>query len=259
MQKTLDSKGGNLMSASRLATYMQCPKKYWFQYFSGIPRRAANMNLLFGSQMHKILEENDNHFIANKKYLDIETLQAKFLKEFPEVARKTSNITKKDIDKYTSLGVDMLRVYMEEIPKNEKPIMTEYEFKLQLTTSPTSIYGFIDRILEGGWIIDRKTSRCMYNEGKILEKRAQLLLYVIWYRKTYKKREAGVGLDILIKTKVPKIQRERFQVSDEEVNELAHALNVIQGNIKEGIFYPSYQNCSWCDFRDHCRKTVPCQ
>lgn len=262
MNKGLDRDGTNRISASKLGTYMQCPKKYWFTYFSSVERVPPNINLLFGSEIHKVFEENDKNFIEHQEWGDTRELQKMFVDSFDKKARQSPCITTDDIDKHKVIGMNLIREYMNTIPPEYCPIQTEQKFEIDLSSVPVLLNGFVDVISseEGGdVIIDRKTSRCKYSEGKILEVRQQLLVYVVWYRKKFQKQEKGVGLDVLIKTKIPQVQRLRFQFEDHEIGELVQAMDYAQQNIRDQKFPPTYQNCSWCDFRGMCRKIIPCK
>ena len=265
MNNTLDRKGGNTMSASRLTTYNQCPKKYWFTYFSPVERVPPNIHLLFGTHIHKALEYNDQAFIRNGKFEHNATIENVFIDNFTKEASKTPGILKEDIDKYLGIGEGLIKEYIDTMPKDFFPISTEHEFRFNLSTVPVELYGFVDCVScdrekgeeESAMIIERKTSGRSYNENTILEKRNQLLAYVIWYRNTYKKKEKCVMVEVLVKTKTPKVQRFRINFEDHEIAEFLHNMFIAQKNIKEGVFTPTYQNCSWCDFRGHCRQIIP--
>lgn len=266
-----------VLSYTKLSTYLGCGLQYKYKYIEKT-KQKENFNFILGDAVHKALEYNDNSIIKNKKSLPLskvikffEKVMVRSLKEF---TKKEGYVPKKEYEENVSLGKRMVEEYMRNLPnkKNYKPLVMEQEFEIKLPDSDVHFRGFIDQITEDDIIVDRKTSQGNYpvikdaygqpminpetgNEifdgGKV--KKLQLMMYALWFRHTFKRKEKGLQYDVITKHKVPRIQVLDIIVSDEDIQDAIKTMEEVTKQIRDGYFPPRIsQACSWCDFKDKC-------
>jgi CRISPR/Cas system-associated exonuclease Cas4 (RecB family) len=99
-----------------------------------------------------------------------------------------------------------------------------------------------------------KTSGRAYSEMEA-DTSLQPTCYVNALQESYG-HPATVEYTVLIKTKVPKIQRLKAVRNDEDLGRLGDIVETIERGIKADVFYPveSPLNCSTCSFRQPCRE-----
>ena len=164
-------------SASRINTYKTCPKLFYYKY---IERQEEPKHILtiMGSALHKSIENF---------YLRGILPQATFTKEFYNgVVYAESNLGV--VGKDTPAQVAMLgKSIMDAIDWSFKPIELEKEFELPFPNkeNPVCILrGVIDMILDGGIIIDHKSSKTKPTKKKLADN-YQFTLYAWAYRELY--------------------------------------------------------------------------
>jgi len=88
-----------------------------------------------------------------------------------------------------------------------------------------------------------------------LEKDLQLSAYALAYRHLYGEEENGVRLDIMVRTKQPKIQQLSGKRTQLDIDRFLRITRSIQQGIKSEVFYPneSYM-CRICGYGDMCEK-----
>jgi CRISPR/Cas system-associated exonuclease Cas4 (RecB family) len=112
---------------------------------------------------------------------------------------------------------------------------------------------YLDVIDENDVIHDTKTSGSKYSESDI-EKNTQLAAYALGFRKKFGRKEKGVQLDVVVKTKEPQIQVLKAEITDDKISRLLNSLENINKGIEQQIFHPVDNSmvCSWCDFKEIC-------
>lgn len=250
-EHTLDKEGKKTLSYSRMITYLDCPKKYEYTYFSDIPRPLPTFPLFFGTAIHKAIEDDDIAYINTGKRLHLNAVYKIFWETLQKDIKEQNAVME---DGALRLGKIMLKEYRRCLTVEDPqftPEFLEKEFSVTLSTVPVTIHGFIDCLTKDGWIIDRKTSK---SEFKVtMEKKMQLLMYAIWYRKTYKKKEKGLRFDVLRKTITPKAQIIPITYTEKEIQDTVQLLGWVYNQITQRNFpsNPSYK-CGWCPYKTIC-------
>ena len=115
--------------------------------------------------------------------------------------------------------------------------------------------GIIDLVDVAGIIIDHKTAkRSMVPED--VESNIQLTAYALAYRSLFGAEEKELRFDVLVKTKVPKLQQISTKRTQGDIDRFLKLVGYVSKAIQSGIFYPceDRQTCSWCGYRWLCKK-----
>jgi len=251
------------LSVSAINDYLDCSLSYKFGRIDGIAPEYTATTLLFGSAIHKTLEE---YHLAkmNKHTRTLEQLLRHFESQWMEIIQNTPDAQFKNGDNFDSLlekGKILLTVYFQEYPKdNFKILGTEIPFSFQLPDVPIPIIGVMDLVEEdeGGNIIivDHKTASRAYSKDDI-DKCLQMTVYhMAAKRNGFEDREILLRLDCLIKTKTPKFEQYYTVRSEEDEQRAVKKIQQIWKSIEKEVFIPNDTSwkCSYCAFKNCCNE-----
>jgi DNA helicase II / ATP-dependent DNA helicase PcrA len=256
LEAFLPRRGGGLaLSASDIELYRTCPLKYKFARVFAIPEEPT-INQRFGILMHRVLERFHAEEIDDAggpgdavSRGDRESLD-RLLRLFEAGWYRAGFGSSDDELQFRDRAVAALTRYWERNAQSPaSPVWLERGFAFEL--GPHQLRGRIDRVdrlPEGGYeLIDYKTGDP--KAPTELADDLQLALYRLGAREAWKVDvEAGSYWYVLADQKVPvpssPDDRERVERTVLEVGE------GIQGQDFEPR--PSYEVCSWCDYRVTC-------
>jgi len=239
-------------SPSMMIDYLTCPRLFYYRYIAKIYLPQKQIHLLFGSAIHRAIEA-----IFNKEEpygLFIETFDKQKLLDEEKGLHK----------EYLDLGHEMISNYLKEYPtlnslydleKGRSEVYVKDILINPLTGEKMLIpmSGRIDRLTDGGKIVEYKTSAKKWAAGD-LNFRIQTLLYNLWYYSKYGVLPEETLYIILLK-KYKKVGRgETFQVLSKNCTliELAGTfdeVNIILNKINNNEFdrprgyHPPYCDC----------------
>lgn len=238
------------LSASRVKTYQQCPRKYYYNYIEKLPRKEwPHFDL--GTLVHGALEYFHEEFRKDGSDLNLKRMMKVSFKAQRDEMEKEKPLT----DKVLLEARDLLLEYlgrMETEGIGSKIISLEQDFDIPLTEQ-FSVKGFVDRLDlddDGVYHIkDYKTNKSL----KYMEP-FQLRVYGVHllnenpdidrFRASYIMMRFGgkhVSYD-LNKVDVEKCKQELIKYA-ERITE-------------EGKWIPKPSRlCDWCDFKDPCLTT----
>jgi CRISPR/Cas system-associated exonuclease Cas4 (RecB family) len=103
-------------------------------------------------------------------------------------------------------------------------------------------------------ITEIKTSGRAYSESEVATSLQPTFYANALYERTGE--EPGVTFTVLVKTKVPKVQKIEATRSLSDYQRLGDVIGVVERGIEAGVFYPveSPINCSGCPFYRPCRE-----
>lgn len=180
---------------------------------------------------------------------------------------------RKEYNDHLAMGRNLLIEYVADLELRAwyDPEESEKQFRITTNKFPVTFQGFIDFLSVGGHIVDRKTSKDPYKVKRIAgkpvrnpktghmifdgpwEKRLQLIMYAIWFRKEHKKVEAGLMFDVLVKGTKPRLQVIDVIATEGEILQAIQVLHTVKVGIESEDFSPKPSfKCRWCDFRDAC-------
>lgn len=83
----------------------------------------------------------------------------------------------------------------------------------------------------------------------------QLTAYSLAYRKLMGREEKGLRFDVMVRTKVPKIQQLPTTRNEKDIRRFLKRLVYVNEAIESGIFYPNENfMCPNCGYRELCKK-----
>ncbi len=237
-----DIKRSLSLSASSIETYVQCPLKYRFQQIDKIPPKPNNPTLIFGSVIHKVLE----NFHKTKGELSEEKIINILNKEWESVEFEYS-IRK---GKFKEQAVDILKRYVQICSKDKPNVLaTEHEFFFDMNN--VRIKGKIDRIdngTSGKKVVDYKTSK----KSSAAKNSMQLAIYCIYLEQHDKESLKGIPesatLYFLRDEEQPK---HSHSFTKTELIMTRNKIKEVAQNIRASNFEPiKGAHCEWCDYKN---------
>ena len=282
--------GRKPVSYSQLSMYSTCPYQWKLQYIDKVDIQSASIHLLFGSALHRVLQEYITTIytvsVIEADKMDFETLLIQYMKEeFLDQAKRFGNssfATREDMISFCKDGMEIL----EFIRKRRIDYFDKKEYELIGIEGPLNIptdsndkiafIGFLDVVLREKIskrikIIDIKTSTTGWNDGqkKDQSKLNQLLLYKKYYAKEYFLEPEDIDIEFfIVKRKIfshgdfPAKRVQLFRPASGKIS-LSKAekcfsefidIFKLDGTLKENIQFEkiaSPKSCKWCKFKDH--------
>ena len=194
------------VSASRLTTWQQCRLKFYFRYLAGIVKPPSGA-LHIGVTVHAVLQQW-NLARWRRAPLDAAGVAAVFDEAWGQV-RDDQEIAWADEVASKANALATIETYLREtpIPVEERPEAVEVGVEVDLAKHglPTLV-GVLDLVRAGGIITDFKTTGRTPDPEKVAHTtEVQTTGYALLYREATGKKESGIELHHLVKTKTPKL------------------------------------------------------
>ncbi|MEI8376106.1 MAG: PD-(D/E)XK nuclease family protein [Planctomycetota bacterium] len=251
------------ISASRLSCWLTCPLKWAYRYLEGI-RTPTTPALFVGKACHSGLEIYYRHLQLGIT-LETNEVTGKFLESWAGLVDQEKP-TFKDVADEQALRKQvcgLVEAYLAIAPPNEKPLAVEVAVEAPLFDPESGddlgmpLVGVIDLVLEGEFgpvIADFKTSS-RSSEPMEISHEIQLSSYAWLYRQITGRKEAGIEIRSLIKTKVPKIEFHEYAArTDAHFRRLFSVIREYLDALDSGKFnYRPGFGCAMCDYRTECQ------
>jgi putative RecB family exonuclease len=253
------------VSASRLKKWLACGLAFKFEYVDGL-RTPTSPSLFLGRRVHAALEIYYRHRQMGRN-LDAAGL-SEHTKESWDQAAADEDVAFASVAEAEALkrqAAGLVSAYLAEVPPSEpRPLAVECAVEAPLVDPETDedfgipLVGVMDLVLaepDGPIVADFKTSARSGEPLEILHE-IQLSAYSYLFRQRWCRREGGLEIRSLVKTKVPKINFHRYPARNDThfrrlfavIREYLDALDNGRFNFRPGFA------CSMCDFREtHCR------
>jgi len=242
------------ISVSQIKMYLRCPLQYKYRYIDGLIIQPTS-SLTLGKSIHSALESNYSQKIESKQDLPSEKMLDLFSERWDKEAQETIFEEDEKAGTIKDEGVKMVTVYHDQISPTIQPKLVEHGFNLNFENVSYTLKGIIDLVDMDGTIIDHKTAkRSMVPED--VESNIQLTCYALAYRSVFGAEEKELRFDVMVKTKVPKLQQISTKRTQDDINRFLKLMGYVSKAIQSGIFYPceDRQTCSWCGYRGLCKK-----
>jgi len=247
------------VSATRLGLWAKCALAWKFRYWDGI-RTPPTPSLFLGKCVHAGCE----HFYRHRQLgIGISTAGAvQHVRDSWNQIAAGEGMTFADTAEETDLqqqAVGLIAAYIDQVPPDEpRPLAVETTLEVPLV-DPCSgedlgipLLGIVDLVLDGQGgpvIVDFKTAA---RGGELLEitHEVQLSCYAYGYRQLTGRKEGELQIRRLIKTKVPKIETDRYPArSDAHFRRLFALIRAYLDDLGAGrfVYRPGF-GCSMCDF-----------
>jgi len=243
------------ISVSQVQTYLLCPLKYRFQYIDKIARPWRAAALAFGASVHSAIEWFHRERLAGRSPLPeaaVSIFNADWFAQNLEPLVFGDRDSKEDL---TAKGAELVRLY---VGQTKTAVAVEESFELELADPKTgelldvNLRGRIDLLEEGETLVDIKTAGRSF-ESRGLERHLQLSTYALAYL-LLRHRIPNLRLDVLIKTKQPRVERMETARTVEDLAWTAHLIQRVAGSIASGHFYPNPGwICGECEYFAHCQ------
>ena len=274
------------LSYTKINTYSDCSLKYMFRYIDKIPvKDEGSIALDFGNSIHKGLEDFHSA-ITDHWHPDLDVLLDGFEKDWENrILFSKYEFNKEEADHHREMGRVFMTKYFNEHKGTQwfsKPYLVEKLIKIPLINLSTgeividdddaelSVWVKCDLILryrgpedktDKIYIIDHKGVSRDYSERKVMTDMQltvynHALKYIIEDGMVNNEDNLpiGVGYNLFIKTKEPKIRQKLSSRTDEDINRLLLIARSASNGINKKIFIPNENSwCDYCDFQEPCQ------
>jgi DNA helicase-2/ATP-dependent DNA helicase PcrA len=243
---------GLALSASDLDLYRTCPLKYKFARVFAIPQEPT-INQRFGILIHQVLERFHSEELHRGDASVPGSLPGsldRLLALFEAGWRRTGFGSSDDELQYRDRAVAALARYHERHERAEsRPVWLERSFAFAI--GPHQLRGRVDRVdrlPDGGYeLIDYKTGEA--KAPAALSEDVQIALYRLGAREAWEVTpESGSYWYVLDDRRVP------VPTSPDDPERVERTVLEVAAGIEGQDFEPrpSYEICSWCDYRLIC-------
>jgi CRISPR/Cas system-associated exonuclease Cas4 (RecB family) len=244
------------ISASRLGLWNACRLKFFFRYVLQI-KKSPTPSLHAGSTAHSVLQ-HWNMSRWRREEFKLEFFKTFFGEQWKDQGTKINWGEDEEADK-TSTWQALEHYFLETpIKQNERPEAVEVAVEADLSHHGLpSLIGILDLVRAGGRIVDFKLVGKSPDQEKAAHLyEAQLTAYSVLYRDATSKKESGLELHHLVRTKVPKlIVTSMPPATDKQHTRLFKQIESYQQGIDREDFVPSPSfACGGCEFFNECRK-----
>jgi hypothetical protein len=246
------------VSASRLNCWLQCRLKFFFRYVLQIAR-PTSASMYVGSISHQVLQ-NWNRARWRKEPFQTEKFKTLFDTQWTEEQKSTKVKWDDDEADERASAWKTLEHYFLETPikADEKPEAVEVPVEADLSSHGLPrLIGILDLVRAGGVIVDFKvTGKTPDAEQAIHQHEIQLSCYGVLYRDATSRKESGLELHHLVRTKAPKLIVTRIgPITQQQETRLFKVMESYVGGVGRKDFVPSPGfGCAGCEFFQECRR-----
>ena len=251
---------GIRLSKSKVNSYLTCPFKYYLGYELSIWPLKKSIAMVNGLVTHQIIEIYLKRLEEGKPF-ELEGTHRAVWTQYPE---KKTDTDSGEYQKAIEQSFTLAQLFMTML--KVQPLMVEHRFELPLVNLATgqvaddiAWVGIMDHVNireDGDLVADIKTKS---KKGDPFDARTAIELtgYAYAYRMITEKREAGVSLVNLVKTKTPDLQLLEDYRDEEDFNEFFHTLAAVAEGIAGKRFHrsPGF-HCGYCDYKPVCARDI---
>ena len=199
----------SVLSPTQVRCFMDCHARWWFKYNLKQPD-PPNGNLALGRAVHWALTQNFLQKVETYEDLPLTGVLALFRECW---ARERDRAEFRDDEQPSQLGLSgeaLIAKYLDEVAPAIEPAAVELHVEGEI--GGVRVQGFIDILDVDGRIIDIKTAKASPSSIEPMN-RFQIATY-----SQLSPDASGKGrLDILVKTKTPKVVLQSFEVTAEDL------------------------------------------
>jgi putative RecB family exonuclease len=249
-------------SYSSVSQYLKCPLQFYFERVVRLPRKTVSDAQVLGSALHSALA-NYHQTPQSGEPVQPDQIQAAYLAAWDEQASLGQIVAsgEKTVEDARTVGAALIDVYLKE-PSPENIVAVERAMLSPIANSrgdylEKPILVVADLITRKGdgtpQVGELKTSGRAYSESEVATSHQPTFYANALYEITGE--EPSVEYTVLVKTKVPKVQRIAATRTISDFGRLGDIVGVVEQAIGSEIFYPqeSPMNCSGCSFFRECR------
>lgn len=249
------------VSASRLGLWQSCRLKFFFRYVLQL-KKAPTPSMHAGSTVHSVLQVWNRSRWRREPFV-LERFKGVFDAQWKELQAeiRINWDGKEEADRSSSWRA--LEHYFADTPikADEKPEGVEVAVSADLSKHglPTLV-GIIDLVRSGGRIVDFKLVAKTPDPEMLPHLHGtQLTAYSVLYRDATGRKEAGLELHHLVRTKQPKlIVTSLPPATEQQRKRLFRQMESYQTGVARQDFVPSPGfACAGCEFFNNCKRWCP--
>jgi putative RecB family exonuclease len=259
--------GRDYISYSAMSTYQKCPLRYYFSYVAQVPPAFVPSSLTFGGAVHSAIEHHFRLVFEGQSRPSLDDLVGVYDDAWRSESAMTIRLGKSESVKgLRDLAARMLNAFQgSEVSQLDSGLLgVEEELRGPVIDSCPDVLGRLDLLaleleLKLLRVIDFKTARSAWNEGKLQEAAPQQLLYAELVRplaQALGNRPIRPEWAVITKTKQPSVELHTLTPDAKQIARTKATVRNVWQAIAGEHFYPapSAMNCSTCPFQDACRK-----
>lgn len=251
-------------SVSQLKCFIQCPRKYFFQYIDRVPPVFRPLALVFGSAWHATIGEHLTRS-RHEYQVPVEELRA-HLRDGLVRGVEGDDIPvlfeeeEQDVGAVVDVAMKMLDAFLERVPLPEHVHGVEVPFSLELVHPVTGeilsvpLIGAMDAIVEEeghAVVLELKTGKRRWGADQ-LDFDLQPSGYVMAARELGYE-DAGVTLVVTLKGRKPDVQIEQLVRHRRDERELADVALAVHRAVEAGVdFRLRGWQCRTCGHAEAC-------
>lgn len=238
------------LSASKITTYLQCPRRFKLRYIMRLAPAWKPAALALGSAVHGALETfHQQRAIGASMTPDAvgALFRIDWASEQIDDLKYDEDETATDL---AATGERLVKMYAVA-NQNVEVHGAEVPFELPVTDGVV-LRGVFDVLLAGDRVREMKTAARNFDAGT-LQRHIQVSAY-IWAFRALFGRDAVIEIVAMLKLKHPRIETHEVTRSDQELAWFVQLAIEIARAIEAGVFPPSPSwSCPSCEFADQCR------
>jgi putative RecB family exonuclease len=249
------------LSATRIATFLRCPRQYRFRYLDKVPTVLTGA-LAFGRVIHQVIHDLHQWSIYSGEPLNEQVAISNFARLWEGVITREAPVLKDiaEIAAYARLAELILMGYVEANREKAQPLVMEFPFEIEMYDEHTGhgyvLCGVIDRIdqeKDGLVVVDYKTGK-RKPSLRDLASDVQLSAYAFAASEVFGQEVKELVLYHLRDQTPLTVKR-----TTEQIRQLT---NVILPHVARGVLDqrfapdPGYY-CRFCEFRERCLAEGP--
>jgi len=250
-------------SCSAIKTYLRCPQQWEHRYRRRTQPSHRNVALLVGSALHEVAASFYDYFRQHAESPAVDLLLGVFDDCWNKGVTVDPPIKADDVGAEKDMGIGLVRVFHEKVPRPQEVLAVEHAFVLPVTTlapgseSDLLVVGAIDAVVvdQDGHvsIVELKTAARRWSTDQLVHD-LQPALYQVAARETGIAEAPRLRMDFLLKTKRPDLESVSVLRTREQEIEAGKVFSGVLRAIEQEIFYPVRTwACADCEYAHACK------
>jgi putative RecB family exonuclease len=249
----VDAGLADVLSPSRVNTYLGCSARFWFKYGLELPDVQGSARAI-GKALHSTMRENFAQKMETLKDLPLAGVQAIFKDSWAAEQRETQFTPDEEPDECKAMGLRLVEKYLEETAPLIEPAAVELPVEGIIAGVP--VRGFVDVMDRHGRIIDIKSANKTPSKNKI---RPDYRFQIATYAAITPKATGKARLDTIVKLKREiKIIPQVFEITPADKRSIETLYPLAQEGMRSGLYLPNRNNflCSrnYCPYWRECER-----
>ncbi len=239
------------LSVSQVKTYLLCPLKYFYRYVQRLPA-PKSPELSLGIAVHSALEVNFTQKIQSKEDLPLVQVTDAFSDAWKAELPETAFDEGEKPGQIQDEGVRIVGHYHATVSPAIQPKRVEERFELAFENVPYTFVGRVDLVDVQDRIVDHKTTKRAPTPEQVAQD-LQLTAYSLAHHVLEQRPEAGLRLDVMVRTKTPRIVQLPTTRTPQDHARFLKLLGHVAKGIQSALFYPNPNfTCPSCPYRQQC-------